>query len=192
VTFSETPLAGAYIVDVDVHRDARGYFARTFCAREFSAHGMDPAVVQASVSFNERAGIVRGLHYQRPPAAETKFVRCTRGAVLDVIVDLRPESPTFLRHVAVELSPANGRGVFIPRRFAHGYQVLEDATEVSYLMGEFYAPETAGGLLYSDPRLGIRWPLPVTDVSDRDRGWAPLSEAEAGLRISMSVGVGRA
>jgi dTDP-4-dehydrorhamnose 3,5-epimerase len=128
--FSETILAGAYTVDIDRHHDNRGYFARVFCADEFSAHGLKATVAQGSVSFNAKRGTLRGMHFQYPPATETKFVRCTRGAVVDVIVDLRPESPTYLQHVAVNLSAANGRGLYVPERFAHGFVTLTDDTEL--------------------------------------------------------------
>ena len=121
-----------------------------------------------STSKKERCA---GMHFQFPPAAETKFVRATRGAMLDIIVDLRPESPTYLQHVAVELSEENGRAIYVPERFAHGYQVLRDETETSYQVGEFYTPEAEGGLLYNDPRLGLKWPLPVTAISDKDQAW---------------------
>jgi dTDP-4-dehydrorhamnose 3,5-epimerase len=168
--FTETILPGAFVVDVEARRDERGFFARTYCRQEFAAHGLDPDIAQSNVAFNVRAGTLRGLHFQFPPAAETKFVRCVRGAVLDVIVDLRPESATYLRHTSVQLTADNRRGLFVPERFAHGYQVLEDNTEVTYLVGEFYAPDAEGGLPYDDPKLGIAWPLPVADVSDKDRG----------------------
>ena len=125
------------------------------------------------------------MHFQFPPAAETKLVRCTRGAVLDIIVDLRPESPTYLEHVAVELNEDNYRALYVPERFAHGYQVLSDRTETSYQVGEFYTPGSEGGLRYDDPRLGLQWPLPVSEISDKDRAWRPLGEQEAELTRRM-------
>lgn len=185
--FTETPLAGAFIVDLQLRQDERGFFARTFCRREFLAHGLDPAVAQANVAFNVRRGTIRGLHFQFPPAAETKFVRVVRGAILDVIVDLRPESPTYLRHAAVELSADNRRGLFVPARFAHGYQVLEDRTEVTYLVGEFYTPELEYGLPFDDPAIGVSWPLPASDVSEKDRAWRPLRDSEPEIRRHMTV-----
>jgi dTDP-4-dehydrorhamnose 3,5-epimerase len=185
--FTETKLRGAFIIDLEPRGDERGFFARTFCQREFEAHGLKPLVAQANISFNYRQGIVRGLHFQWPPAAETKLVRCTRGAIFDVIVDLRPESPTFLQHVAVELTGANRRGLYVPERFAHGYQVLEDESETTYLMGEFYAPAAASGLRYADPRLAIEWPLPVTDISDKDRRWPLIDEIERELESRMAI-----
>lgn len=183
---SETALAGAYIIDIDPRTDARGFFARVYCEHEFVQLGLDPFVAQANISFNHRKGAVRGMHFQYPPHAETKVVRCTRGAVLDVIVDLRPESATFLQHVAVELSERNHRSVYVPRRFAHGYQVLEDDSELMYLMGEFYAPDHQGGLRHDDPRLGIVWPHPAGELSDRDLSWPALDACEADLRARMT------
>jgi dTDP-4-dehydrorhamnose 3,5-epimerase len=185
--FTETRLRGAFIIDLERRGDERGYFARAFCQDEFREHDLEPAVAQANTAFNSRAGTLRGMHFQYPPAAETKLVRCTRGAILDVMVDLRPESPTYLEHVAVELNADNGRSLYIPRRFAHGYQVLEDVTETSYMVGAFYAPELEGGLRYDDPRLGIAWPLPVRELSQKDRAWGPLSEIEPGLRSRMEI-----
>jgi dTDP-4-dehydrorhamnose 3,5-epimerase len=183
--FTETPLRGAFIVDLEPRRDDRGFFARAFCQREFEARGLDALVAQSNVSFNYRKGTLRGLHFQFPPAAETKFVRCARGAIVDVIVDLRPESPTYLQHAAVELTAENRTGLYVPRRFAHGYQVLEDDTELTYVVGEFYTPAAEGGLHCLDPRLGIQWPLPPGDMSDKDRAWPLLSDAEPGIRARM-------
>lgn len=184
--FAETALPGAFIVDLEPRGDERGFFARGFCQREFDLRGLKSVVAQGNISFNRRKGIVRGLHFQRPPHAETKFVRCTRGAILDVIVDLRPESPTYLRHVAVELTADNRRGLYVPERFAHGYQVLEDDTETTYQVGAFYTPAAEGGLRYSDPRLAIEWPLPVTDVSEKDAAWPLLDVAEPAIRTYMT------
>lgn len=185
--FTETDLPGAVIIDLERREDERGFFARTFCQREFAAHGLIATIAQASVAFNRRKGIVRGLHFQYPPASETKVVRCSRGAIFDVIVDLRPMSPTYLRHLAIELTERNGRGLYVPARFAHGYQVLEDETETLYHMNEFYTPAEADGLLYNDPRFGIAWPLPVTEVSERDRAWQPLDLIEPDVRRRMMV-----
>jgi dTDP-4-dehydrorhamnose 3,5-epimerase len=127
------------------------------------------------------------MHFQYPPAAETKLVRCTRGSILDIIVDLRPESPTYLGHVAVELTAENHRGLYVPERFAHGYQVLEDGTETSYQVGEFYTPAAEGGLLHDDPRLGLTWPLPVTEISPKDAAWRRLDEIEPELKRRMGA-----
>lgn len=176
--FTETRLAGAFIVDLQLHGDDRGFFARAFCQREFEALGLKTGIAQANISFNYRKGTVRGLHFQQAPHAETKFVRCSRGAILDVIVDLRLESATYLQHVAVELTAENRRGLYVPERFAHGYQVLEDNTETTYQVGEFYTPAAESGLRFDDPRLAIAWPLPVTDISDKDRRWPLLEEVE--------------
>ena len=184
--FTETKLTGAFVLDVDRKEDNRGFFARVFCQHEFEEHGLEPVIAQANVAFNRRAGTMRGMHFQYPPAVETKLVRCTRGAILDIIVDLRPESPTYLEHVAVELSADNHRALYVPGRFAHGYQVLEDETETSYQVGEFYAPGHEGGLMYDDPALGLSWPLPVTEISDKDRGWSPLADCEPEVRAKMA------
>ena len=185
--FTETRLPGAFIVDLEPRGDDRGFFARAFCQREFEAHGLKPLIAQANISFNRRKGTVRGLHFQFPPAAETKFVRCSRGAIVDVIVDLRPESPTYLQHVAVELTAENRRGLYVPERFAHGYQVLEDDTETTYQVGEFYTPAAESGLRFSDPRLGIQWPLEPTDMSDKDRVWKLLDEVEPQIAVRMAA-----
>lgn len=185
--FTETRLPGAFILDIERRGDERGFFARTFCQHEFARHGLQYDVAQCNLSYNHRGGTVRGLHFQFPPAAETKLVRCTRGAILDVIVDLRPESPTYLQHVAVELSADNRRALFVPERFAHGYQTLEDDTETVYQVGEFYTPEAEGGLRHDDPRLGIAWPRPPQDLSDKDRAWPLLEQTEAGLRQRLAA-----
>jgi dTDP-4-dehydrorhamnose 3,5-epimerase len=185
--FTETKLKGAFIVDVDRHEDNRGYFGRIFCQNEFADHGLKPLVAQANVGSNKARGTIRGMHFQYPPAAETKYVRCVRGAILDIIVDLRPESPTYLDHVAVELSAANQRGLYIPERFGHGYQTLEDATDTIYMVGEFYAPGVEGGLLHDDPALGLEWPLPVAVISEKDKGWRPLKDIEPDLRRRMQL-----
>ena len=184
--FTETALEGAFVIDIDRRPDGRGFFARTFCQREFADHGLEPVVAQASLAFNLRAGTVRGMHFQYPPAVETKLVRCTRGAILDVIVDLRPESRSYLEHVAVELSADNHRALYVPGRFAHGYQVLEDATEATYQISEFYAPGHAGGLRYDDPALGLCWPFPVTEISEKDLAWPLLSQCEPAVRARMA------
>jgi dTDP-4-dehydrorhamnose 3,5-epimerase len=185
--FTETKLKGAFILDLERHEDSRGFFARTFCQREFVQHGLKPIIAQANVAFNIKKGTLRGMHFQYPPAAESKLVRCTRGGILDIIVDLRPESSTYLDHVGVELTADNYRSLYVPKRFAHGYQVLEDVTETSYQVGEFYAPSAEGGLLYKDPRLGLVWPLPVTEISPKDNTWKLLTEIEPELRRRMTL-----
>jgi dTDP-4-dehydrorhamnose 3,5-epimerase len=185
--FTETKLKGAFIIDIEPREDERGFFTRAFCQHEFAAHGLKPVIAQANIGFNKRRGTIRGMHFQFPPAAETKLVRASRGAVLDIIVDLRPESPTYLQHVEVELSADNHRGIYIPERFAHGYQALEDDTETTYQVGEFYTPGAEGGLRFDDPRLGLLWPLPVTVISPKDLAWRPLSDVEQDLHGRMRV-----
>jgi dTDP-4-dehydrorhamnose 3,5-epimerase len=167
--FTELPLKGAYVIDAEPHEDNRGLFARTFCGREFYEHGLAEKFVQCSTSWNGREGTVRGMHYQLPPACEAKLVRCTAGSLWDVIVDLRPDSPTHLQHAGIELTARNRLSLYIPEMFAHGYQTLEDGTEIFYQMSEFYAPELSAGLRYDDPKLGITWPRPVSLVSEKDR-----------------------
>jgi dTDP-4-dehydrorhamnose 3,5-epimerase len=186
--FTETKLKGAFVIDIERREDSRGFFARAFCQHEFEAHGLKSSIAQANIAFNHQKGTLRGMHFQFPPAAETKLVRCTRGAILDIIVDLRPESSTYLDHVAVELTAENNRALYVPERFAHGYQVLRDKTETSYQVGEFYAPGSEGGLLYSDNHLGLEWPLPVSVISDKDRLWKQLKEQEKELKPRMGCG----
>jgi dTDP-4-dehydrorhamnose 3,5-epimerase len=185
--FTETKLKGAFILDLERREDSRGFFARTFCQREFIQHGLKPIIAQANVAFNIKKGTLRGMHFQYPPAAESKLVRCARGGIIDIIVDLRPESSTYLDHVAVELTADNYRSLYVPERFAHGYQVLEDITETSYQVGEFYTPSAEGGLRYNDPRLGLIWPSPVTEISPKDKTWKLLAEIEPELRRRMTL-----
>jgi dTDP-4-dehydrorhamnose 3,5-epimerase len=185
--FTETKLKGAFIIELDRKKDERGFFARAFCQKEFEAHGLKPMIAQANIAHNIREGTMRGMHFQYPPAAETKVVRCTRGAILDIIVDLRPESPTFLQHIAVEMNEDNQRALFVPERFAHGYQVLRDNTDTSYQVGEFYTPGCEGGLMYNDSALGLKWPLPVSVISEKDQAWAPFSKIETELKRRMQV-----
>ena len=187
MVFTETALPGAFVIDLERREDSRGYFARAFCQHELEDHGLKPVIAQANVAFNKVAGTLRGMHFQFPPKAETKIVRCTRGAIVDIIVDLRPESPTYLQNVAVELNEENGRALYVPERFAHGYQTLVDRTETSYQVGEFYAPETEGGLAYDDPRLGLQWPLPVAVISEKDAEWAHLDTVEPEVRRRMTL-----
>jgi dTDP-4-dehydrorhamnose 3,5-epimerase len=187
VIFTETELSGAFVIDLERREDDRGYFARAFCQNEFAAQGLKPVIAQANVAYNRAAGTLRGMHFQFPPAAETKVVRCTRGAIIDIIVDLRPESPSYLRHVAVHLDEENARSLYVPERFAHGYQTLVDNTETSYYVGEFYAPDEEGGLSPSDPRLALEWPLPVATISEKDSRWSLLDVAEPELRRRMET-----
>lgn len=166
--FRPTGLPGAYVVDIEPRVDERGFFARTWCQEEFAAHGLSPRLVQCNISHNRVEGTLRGMHYQVAPAAEAKLVRCTRGAIHDVIVDLRPDSPTFLRHVGVTLTAATHTMLYVPEGFAHGFLTLTDDTEVFYQMSEFYAPECARGARWNDPQFGIAWPGPVRCISPRD------------------------
>ena len=185
--FTETKLAGAFILDVDRQKDNRGFFARVFCQKELAAHGLRPCIAQANIAYNTKKGTLRGMHFQFPPSAESKLVRCTRGAIVDIIVDLRPESSTYLQYVAVELTADNRRALYVPERFAHGYQTLVDDTETSYQMGDFYSPELESGLFYNDPRLSLPWPLPVTEISPKDARWKCLSETEYILQPKMTL-----
>ena len=187
--FTETKLKGAYIIDLDRRTDERGFFARAFCQKEFRERGLKPVIAQANLASNALKGTLRGMHFQYPPAAESKLVRCTRGAILDIIVDLRPESPTYLEHVSVELNEDNMTALYVPERFAHGYQALRDNTDTSYQVGEFYTPDAEGGLRYDDPRLGLEWPLPVAVISPKDQAFRPLSEIESEVRHRMSVAI---
>ena len=174
--FSASTLEGAFVIALDRKEDARGYFARTFCVEEFEAHGLNPRVVQCNMSFNRRKGTLRGMHWQVQPRAEAKLVRVTRGAIHDVIVDLRPESPTRLQHFAVDLTAENGRMLYIPEGFAHGFQTLAENTEVFYQMSEFYAPEHARGARWNDEAFGIEWPLPDPIMSERDQAWPDFAQ----------------
>ena len=185
--FSKTKLDGAYVIELERREDSRGFFARAFCQKEFADHGLKPLIAQANVAYNFKKGTLRGMHFQFPPAAETKLVRCTRGAILDIIVDLRPESPTYLQNIAVELNEENGRALYVPERFAHGYQALRDSTETSYQVGEFYAPDCESGLMHDDPRLGLQWPLPVAVISDKDQKFKLLDQIEPELRRHMTI-----
>lgn len=176
--FLETPIAGAMIVELERLEDERGFFARSFCAEEFAEHGLEPAIAQANVSFNRSAGTLRGMHYQVDPAAETKLIRCTSGAIWDVIIDMRPESPSYRRHFGAELTAADHRALFVPALCAHGFQTLADDTEVTYQVGDRYRPGHERGIAYDDPAIGIRWPREVTVISDKDRAWPALEPAD--------------
>jgi dTDP-4-dehydrorhamnose 3,5-epimerase len=187
MNFVDTRISGVFLIDIQPRADDRGFFSRVFCRNEFVEHGLNPAIAQQNVAYNRRRGTLRGMHFQFPPKAETKIVRCTRGAILDIVVDLRPESPTYLQHVAAELTAGNRRAIYVPERFAHGYQVLEDDTETTYLCGEFYAPEHESGLHYADPRLRLEWPLPVTMISPKDAAARPLAEVEPYIIERMTL-----
>jgi dTDP-4-dehydrorhamnose 3,5-epimerase len=172
--FTETKLKGAFLIDLEQRADSRGFFARTFCAKEFEAQGLNGAIAQCNLSFNHQKGTLRGMHYQVPPVSETKVVSCIRGAIQDVIIDMRPDSPTYKQHISVELTAKNRRALYIPELFAHGFQTLDDNTEVLYLMGEFFTPGYDRGCRYDDPAFGIEWSLPVSEISEKDASWTLL------------------
>jgi len=169
--FTETKLPGAFVIELEKHADQRGFFARTFCQQEFKAHGLNSQVVQCNVSFNRRKGTLRGMHFQAAPFAEPKLVRCTSGSIYDVIIDLRPSSPTFKQHYAVVLSAENRRMLYIPEEFAHGFQTLQDDTEVFYQMSQSYSAEHARGVRWNDPVFGIEWPEGERIIIDRDQNY---------------------
>jgi dTDP-4-dehydrorhamnose 3,5-epimerase len=169
--FTGTPLPGAWLIDPERLDDHRGFFARTWCQREFESHGLNGRLVQCNVSFNKRRGTLRGMHYQADPHQEDKLVRCTSGSVYDAIIDLRRTSPTFLRHFAVVLTAESRRMLYVPQGVAHGFQTLADDTEVFYQMSEFHVPEAARGVRWNDPAFGIRWPIPEPILSERDRAY---------------------
>ncbi len=166
--FTETKLKGAYIIELETLEDERGFFARSFCQREFEKHGLNLRVVQCNVSYNKKKGTLRGMHYQVPPHEEAKLVSCIRGAIYDVIIDLRPDSATYCQWFALELSAENYKMLYVPEGFTHGFQTLEDNTIVFYLMSESYRPESARGVRWDDPVFGIRWPLPNRVMSKKD------------------------
>ena len=186
--FTETELKGAFVIDLERREDNRGFFARTFCQNEFSEHGLKPVIAQANIGFNRLRGSVRGMHFQYPPAAETKLVRCTRGA--DARRHRRPatrESDVPQPRLGRAHRRQPSRASTSPSGSRHGYQVLEDDTETSYQVGEFYTPEAEGGLRYDDPLLDLTWPLPVTEMSDKDASWPLLAEVEPELRRRMAL-----
>jgi dTDP-4-dehydrorhamnose 3,5-epimerase len=169
--FASTRLEDALLIDIERKEDERGFFARTWCRQELAAQGLDAQIAQESVSYNRLRGTVRGLHFQRSPHEETKIVRCTRGAIFDVIVDLRPHSPNYLQWQGFDLTAENRRAIYIPKGFAHGFQTLAEQSEITYQISTFYTPESARGYRYDDTAFGITWPLPVTVISERDVGW---------------------
>ncbi len=171
VIFTPTSIDGAWIVDVERREDNRGFFARMYCHEEFVSAGLEPTIRQGNLSYNKQAGTLRGMHFQQPPHQETKLVRCTRGAVFDVIVDMRKDAPTYLTHVGVRLDQDNHRALYVPRYCAHGYLTLEPDSEVTYLVSADYTPGHAGGFRFDDPALGIEWPAPADIVSAQDRAW---------------------
>jgi dTDP-4-dehydrorhamnose 3,5-epimerase len=175
--FTETTLKDAFVIEPERREDERGFFARTFCQREFEAHGLNPCFVQCNISFNKRRGTLRGMHFQTSPYEEAKLVRCTRGAMYDVIIDLRPASATFKKYFAAVLSAANGKMLYVPEGFAHGFQTLEDETEVLYQISQFYAPEHARGVLWNDAAFGIDWPPAERIILERDQCFPRFSES---------------
>jgi len=166
--FTETKFKGAYIIEVEPIKDERGFFARSFCKEEFKKLGLKHEIVQCNVSYNKKAGTIRGMHFQCEPYGETKIVSCTKGAIYDVIIDLREDSETFFKWEAVELTETNGKRLYIPEGFAHGYQTLENDTLVYYQMGNFYNPAFACGIKFDDPILAIKWPIETKIISDKD------------------------
>ena len=176
MNFFATKLEGAFIIEPERMEDGRGFFARSWCEREFAAHGLDPQCVQCNISFNKKSHTLRGLHYQAAPCEEAKLVRCTMGAIYDVIVDLRPDSPTFRQWFSVELTAENRTMLFIPKNFAHGFLTLQDNTEVFYQMSAFYAPEYARGIRWNDPAFRITWPAEVRVIAERDRNYPDFTQ----------------
>lgn len=169
--FQETKLKGAFTLELEKREDSRGFFARSFCRKEFEAHGLNPNVVQANYSYNAKQGTLRGMHFQRAPYAEAKIISVAQGAIYDVIVDLREGSPTYKQWVGVELSAENRRSLYVPEGFAHGFLTLQDGTAATYLVTQFYTPSSEGGVRYNDPQFGIVWPRAVAEISDKDKSW---------------------
>ncbi|VGO21657.1 dTDP-4-dehydrorhamnose 3,5-epimerase [Pontiella sulfatireligans] len=176
--FEPTPLKDAWVISLNRLGDDRGYFARAFCRKEFEDHGIDPTIAQCNTSFNKDAGTMRGMHYQVDPAAESKMVRCVRGALYDVIIDMRPKSPTYLKHFGIELTAENQQMLYVPGNFAHGFLTMEPDTQAFYMVGEFYTPTCERGLRHDDPAFGIEWPAPIEVISDKDKNW-PLLDGGA-------------
>jgi len=174
--FEEAPLKDAWVIDLEPFGDERGFFARTYCRKELKARGIESQVVQSNTSFSVHKGTLRGLHFQKAPAAETKLVRCVRGSLYDVIVDLRADSPTYRRYFGIELSESNFKMLFVPRGFAHGFQTLEDRSTVLYMVSAFYTPEAEGGIRHDDQAFGIDWPVEVSVLSAKDAAW-PLYDS---------------
>jgi dTDP-4-dehydrorhamnose 3,5-epimerase len=174
--FTETELKGAFIVEVEKLSDDRGFFARSWCLKEFEAHGLTSRVVQSNVSYNIKKGTLRGMHYQIAPYQESKLIRCTRGAIYDVIIDLRPESPTYKQWTGLELTADNRTMLFVPEDFAHGFMTLADDTEITYQVSQFYTPRSEKGIRFNDPLFRIQWPLDVSVISDKDRQWPDFTK----------------
>ena len=183
MVFTETPLKGAFVIDVERHEDERGFFARTFCRSEFAGRGLDIRVAQCSVSFNKRKGTLRGMHFQAAPHGEAKLIRCTAGSIFDAIIDLRSASATYKKYFGIELSVRNGKMLYVPEGFAHGFQTLEDNTEVAYQMSQPYAPEAARGYRWNDPTFGIQWPPAERIIIERDRSYPDFSDLEVASHV---------
>lgn len=175
--FKETPLRGAYLIELDRHFDHRGFFARTFCQREFKEHGLSGEMVQTNVSYSTERGTLRGMHYQTVPAEEAKLIRCTGGSIFDVIVDVRPTSDQFMQWFGAALSARNYRMLYVPEGFAHGFLTLEPESEVVYQVSQFYTPGHERGIRYDDPAIGIEWPESVRVISDKDAAWPDFEPA---------------
>ena len=169
--FTETTLKGAFLIDLEKLEDSRGFFARTWCQHEFEAHGINCQLLQCNLSYNKKKGILRGMHFQSSPHEEAKLIWCIKGAIFDVIIDLRPGSPTFSQHITAVLTAENRRMIYVPRGFAHGFQTLQDDTEIFYQMSEYYAPEYAKGVRWNDPVFGIQWPDDERVISGRDQSY---------------------
>lgn len=184
--FEPTPIAGAYLVKAEPHTDERGFFTRLWCREEFARHGLPDDMVQSSLSYSRRAGTLRGMHFTWAPSQEAKLVRCSRGRVFDVILDLRPDSESFLQHYERELDAPSHDAVYVPPGVAHGHQTLEDHCELFYMMTEAYRPELAAGVRYDDPAFGLRWPLPVTEIAERDRCY-PDFDAAVHRRLAQAA-----
>jgi dTDP-4-dehydrorhamnose 3,5-epimerase len=182
----DTPLRGCCLIETSPNADSRGYFARQFCAREFAAHGLNPQIAQTSLSYNNERGTLRGLHFQAYPAAEDKLVACVRGSIFDVMVDLREGSPTFGQWYGAELSEENGRQLYSPRGFAHGFQALTEDCKVLYQIGQFFEPDRFCGVRWNDPEIGVTWPLPPTNVSTRDLSLPLLKEVDRSLLTGIN------
>lgn len=179
--FTETKLKGAFIIEIDGFQDKRGLFARVFCQREFEAHGLNANVVNTNVSRSVHKATLRGMHFQRQPMAESKLVRCTKGALYDVIIDLRPNSPTYKEWIGVELTEQNYRMLYVPEGFAHGFQTLVEQTEACYQVSQFYAPDHEGGVRWDDPNFDIKWPLAPSVMSEKDQNWPNFELVEPTL-----------
>jgi dTDP-4-dehydrorhamnose 3,5-epimerase len=189
--FEPAGLQGAFVVELEEHEDERGSFARTWCRSEFAAAGLATEFVQGNTAVTHRRGTIRGMHHQLPPHDEAKLVRCIRGGIWDVLMDLRPDSPTFQQWVGLELTEENRKMLYVPEGCAHGYQTLLDDSEVFYLVSAFYAPEAERGVRFDDPAFGIEWPLPPREISEKDRGWPPFRPREGNASRGRGESVNR-